>query len=126
MIRGSHLDITVLGGMEVSQDGDLANWIIPEKLVKGMGGAMDLVSGTKKVIVAMEHLTKNGEKKIHKVCRLPITGRRVVNMLITEMAVFEFVDGHMFLKEVAEGVSVEKVKESTDCEFHICPDLKTF
>lgn len=126
MITGSHLDITVLGGMEVSQDGDLANWIIPDKLVKGMGGAMDLVAGTKKVIVAMEHLTKNGENKIHKVCRLPITGRRVVDLLVTEMAVFEFKDDNMILIEIAEGISIEKIKASTDCNFIISPNLKKF
>ncbi len=79
-----------------------------------MGGAMDLVSGTKKVIVAMEHLTKKGESKIHRVCRLPITGRRVVNLLVTEMAVFEFKDDYMILKEMAEGVSLDKIKESTE------------
>ena len=87
---------------------------------------MDLVSGTRKVIVAMEHLTKNGDSKIHRVCRLPITGRRVVNLLITEMAVFEFKDDYMILIEIAEGVSLDKIRASTEGDFIISPELKTF
>jgi 3-oxoacid CoA-transferase subunit B len=89
MIRGGHMDLSILGGMEVSQEGDLANWIVPGKLIKGMGGAMDLVSGARRVIITMEHTAK-GQLKIFDKCRLPITGERVVHMLITDMAVFEF------------------------------------
>ena len=98
------MDVSILGGMEVSSEGDLANWIIPGKLVKGMGGAMDLVSGAKKVVITMEH-TARGNKKIFEKCKLPLTGERVVDMLITDKAVFEFNDGKMTLTEVAEDSS---------------------
>jgi 3-oxoacid CoA-transferase subunit B len=111
MIRGAHMDISILGGMEVSERGDLANWIIPGKLVKGMGGAMDLVYGAKKLVVIMEHTAK-GSKKINKECQLPITGKEVVDMLITDLAVFKFdkTTRKMTLIEVAEGVTVEEVR----------------
>jgi len=109
MIRGGHMDLSILGGMEVSQEGDLANWIVPGKLVKGMGGAMDLVSGAKKVIITMEHTAK-GQKKIFDKCRLPLTGERVVHMLITDMAVFEFKNGQMTLTEIAEDTTLEEIK----------------
>lgn len=125
MIRGMKMDLSILGAMEVSQEGDLANWIIPGKMVKGMGGAMDLVSGTKKIIVTMEHLAR-GNKKIFKKCNLPLTGERVVDLLITDMAVFEFKDGKMTLIEVAEDSTVDAIKEATDCEFAVAADLKTF
>jgi 3-oxoacid CoA-transferase len=125
IIRGSHLDCTFLGGMQVSREGDLANWIIPGKKVKGMGGAMDLVARSKKVVVLMDH-TDKGEFKIMEKCKLPITGRKVVNMLITDMAVFVFEHGHMILKEIAEGVTLEQVRAATDCEFDVVSDLKTF
>jgi 3-oxoacid CoA-transferase B subunit len=116
MIRGGHMDVSILGGMEVSADGDLANWIIPGKLVKGMGGAMDLVSGARKVIITMEH-TARGNKKIFEKCKLPLTGERVVDLLITDKAVFEFKDGKMTLIEVAEDSSDDDVKANTDCDF---------
>lgn len=125
MIRGGHMDVTILGGMEVSAEGDLANWIIPGKLVKGMGGAMDLVAGARKTVITMEHTAK-GNKKIFEKCSLPLTGERVVDMLITDKAVFEFKDGKMTLTEVAEDSSVEDVKANTDCEFAVADDIKTF
>ena len=118
MIRGSHMDVSILGGMEVSKEGDLANWIIPGKLVKGMGGAMDLVSGAKKVIITMEHTAK-GNKKIFDKCKLPLTGKHVVDMLITDMAVFKFDPNTraMTLTEIASDTTLEEVKANTDCEF---------
>lgn len=112
------MDVSILGGMEVSKTGDLANWIIPGKLVKGMGGAMDLVSGAKKVIITMEHTAK-GNKKIFDECKLPLTGKGVVDMLITDMAVFKFdpITRAMTLTEIAYDTTLEEVKANTDCEF---------
>ncbi|KAJ3055070.1 Succinyl-CoA:3-ketoacid coenzyme A transferase 1, mitochondrial, partial [Rhizoclosmatium hyalinum] len=122
MIRGGHIDLTILGGMEVSQNGDLANWIIPGKMVKGMGGAMDLVatSGTK-VVVTMEHCAKNGKSKILPKCSLPLTGKACIDMIITDLCVFE-VDkarGVLKLTELMEGVTLEEVKKSTAAEFEV-------
>lgn len=111
MIRGGHIDLAILGGMEVSQNGDLANWMIPKKLIKGMGGAMDLVHGAKKVVVIMEHCNKYGESKVKKECSLPLTGKGVVHQLITDLAVFEFSNNAMKLVELQEGVSLDQVKE---------------
>eukprot|EP01017_Pseudomicrothorax_dubius_P040009 TRINITY_DN6211_c0_g1_i1.p1 TRINITY_DN6211_c0_g1~~TRINITY_DN6211_c0_g1_i1.p1 ORF type:complete len:318 (+),score=97.10 TRINITY_DN6211_c0_g1_i1:109-954(+) len=125
MIRGGHLDLTILGAMQVSRNGDIANWIIPGKLVKGMGGAMDLVSSGSRVIVVMEHTAK-GKHKLLEECSLPLTGRGIVNMLVTEIAVFEFANGEVILKEVAEGVSVEDVQKQTGCRFVLANNLKTF
>ncbi len=119
MIRGGHIDLAILGGMEVSQNGDLANWMIPKKLIKGMGGAMDLVHGAKKVIVIMEHCNKYGESKVKKECSLPLTGKGVVHQLITDLAVFEFSNNAMKLVELQEGVSVDQVKEKTEAEFEV-------
>lgn len=120
MIRGGHIDLAILGAMEVSQNGDLANYMIPGKLVKGMGGAMDLVSGAKSIVVVMEHTNKYGESKLKKTCTLPLTGKNVVNKLITELGVFEFKDGGMQLVELMGGVSLEKVQEKTEASFEVC------
>ncbi len=117
LIRGGHVDITVLGGLEVDEKANLANWIVPGKLVPGMGGAMDLVNGTKKVIVIMEHCDKAGNSKIKKACSLPLTGVACVNEIITELAVFEWRNGALTLTELQEGVSVDDVKAATEAAF---------
>lgn len=119
MIRGGHIDLAILGGMEVSEDGDLANWMIPGKVVKGMGGAMDLVVGAKKVIVIMEHTNKYGESKVKRECSLPLTGKSVVHRLITDLAVFDFQDGKMQLVELQDGVTLEEVQEKTEAMFEV-------
>ncbi|AGL67290.1 succinyl-CoA:3-ketoacid-CoA transferase [Helicobacter pylori UM299] len=119
MIRGGHIDLAILGGMEVSQNGDLANWMIPKKLIKGMGGAMDLVHGAKKVVVIMEHCNKYGESKVRKECSLPLTGKGVVHQLITDLAVFEFSNNAMKLVELQEGVGLDQVREKTEAEFEV-------
>ncbi|MTH53012.1 3-oxoacid CoA-transferase subunit B [Bacillus mangrovi] len=123
MIRGGHIDLAILGGMEVSEEGDLANWMIPGKMVKGMGGAMDLVNGAKRTVVIMEHVNKHGESKVKASCSLPLTGKRVVHRLITDLAVFDFEDGHMTLIELQEGVSLEEVKEKTEAAFTVSSGL---
>ncbi|WP_445683727.1 3-oxoacid CoA-transferase subunit B [Solibacillus sp. FSL W7-1324] len=119
MIRGGHIDLAILGGMEVSEGGDLANWMIPGKVVKGMGGAMDLVVGAKKVIVIMEHTNKYGESKVKRECSLPLTGKSVVHRLITDLAVFDFQDGKMQLVELQDGVTLEEVQEKTEAIFEV-------
>ena len=127
MIRGGHMDLSILGAMQVAQNGDLANWMIPGKMVKGMGGAMDLVAGVKKVVVAMEHNAKDGGHKFVKSCSLPLTGQRCINMLITDLAVFVFDDKAQRFKltELAPGVTVDELKKKTEAEFVVGEKVET-
>jgi len=126
MIRGGHINLSILGGMQVAQNGDLANWMVPGKMIKGMGGAMDLVAGVPRVVVVMEHSEKSGAAKFKRECSLPLTGKGVVDLLITELGVFEIdrAGGGSRLIETAQGVTVDEIRARTEADFAVAPGLK--
>ncbi|MCP3027217.1 3-oxoacid CoA-transferase subunit B [Halobacillus sp. A5] len=123
MIRGQHIDLAILGGMEVNEKGDLANWMIPGKMIKGMGGAMDIVHGARKIVIIMDHVNKHGESKILKQCQLPLTGKGVVDRIITERAVIDVTEEGLELVEVDEGWTVQEIKDSTEADLKVHPNL---
>ena len=125
IIRGGHVDVTVLGGLQVDQEANLANWMVPGKMIPGMGGAMDLVTGARTVIVAMEHATKDGGAKILKRCQLPLTAAKKVSAIATELAFFRLIDGQLVLTEIAPGVTLEEIRRKTEAEFVVCPECRT-
>lgn len=124
MIRGGHIDLSILGAMEISETGDIANWMIPGKLVKGMGGAMDLVAGVKRVVVIMDHANKRGEPKLLKECTLPLTGQRCVHRIITTLGVFDVKDDGLELIELAPEVTLEEIASLTEAKYSVSADLK--
>ncbi|ENB4892276.1 acetate CoA-transferase subunit beta [Escherichia albertii] len=125
LIRGGHIDACVLGGLQVDEEANLANWVVPGKMVPGMGGAMDLVTGSRKVIIAMEHCAKDGSAKILHRCTMPLTAQHAVHMLVTELAVFRFIDGKMWLTEIADGCDLATVRAKTEARFEVATDLNT-